>query len=222
MKSLNKYVPILVFLLGLGLLIFSVRAFFHPTAFRQMTPLVNKTAPKIKSPSVEFKPLKKAPPLVNRTDTRDEMKKILRRPAEKFLNTAGLSLNLPDGLAFVEETDGPVHVLIGASEAGHPDFYLFSTKGKYKIDRAEKYLKDYFADEFTIAVKGNPEAVYSRGSVSELHQIRGQAGRSEFQAYYFTSHKASRTHLLVLLNRKFLKAPARVRELVDSIKASGH
>lgn len=224
MKSLNKYVPVLVFLLGLSLLIFSVRTFFRPSAFRHMTPIANTTPPPqaTTAPAVQFRPAKKAPPPISRTDSREELRRAMKKPAENFLTRAGLKMSIPDGLAFVEETDGDVQVLVGASEAGKPDFYFFSTKGKHKVERAEKYLKDYFADEMTMTVRGKPEVVYNRGSVGEITHFKGSTGRGggEFQAYFFNSHKASRSHMLVLMNKQFLKAPARVRELVNSIKPS--
>jgi len=231
MNSLNKHTPIIVFVIGLALLIFSIRTFFS-VGSDNLTPIVNKklpptapaTGPTLKEqaqiprvPTVVFRPAKRPPPVINRTDPREQFLKEMKKPAQAYLAKVGLRMNVPDGFAFAEEADGPVNVLIGASEPGKTDFYFFSTKGKYPVDRANAYIKEYFAEEMKVTPKGSPTSFYSRGGFSDMTQLRGSSGKGEYQAYYFTNKQTNQTHLMMVLNRNLNKSPARVRELVDSI-----
>ncbi len=234
MNSLNKHTPTIVFVIGLALLIFSVRTFFNPSGGGNMTPIVNKNLPAAapasgptvrqddkRAPTIVFRPASKPPPVINRNDPKDEFQKELKKPAQNYLSKVGLKMNIPDGYAFAEETDGAVEVLVGASEPGKSDFYFFTAKGKYPVDKANAYIKSYFGDESPVTPKGNPQSFYSRGGFSDMSQMRGNAGKSEYQAYFFTNPKANHTHLVMIMNRAIIKAPAKVRELIDSISRSG-
>lgn len=222
MKSLNRHVPLIVFLIGFGFLIYSVRTLFHPTAPLTVSPF-KEEAPAAKPPaSLALQPPKKAPPPLNRTDSREEMLLVLKRPALEYLKRVGLRMSVPDGFGFAEETDGPVEILIGASEAGRPDFYLFTAKGKYTIDKVNQYIKQYFADEGAVTPKGTPQSFRSRSGFSDILQLRGTVGRAEYQAYFFSNSKSGQSHLLFLTNRQFSKAPAKLRELIDSLNRAAH
>lgn len=222
MKSLNKHVPLIVFLIGLGFLMYSVRTLFHPAAPLAVTPFKDvKPSPK-PAATLNVQPLKKAPPTVQRTDSREEALLNLKRPALEYLKKVNLKMNVPDGFGFAEETDGPVQVLIGASEAGKPDFFLFSAKGKYTVEKVNSYLKQYFADEMTVTPKGTPQSFHSRGGFHDMLQLKGSTGRGEYQAYFFSNTKSGQSHLLFLTNKQFSKAPAKLRELIDSISRAGH
>lgn len=230
MNSLNKHTPTIVFVIGLALLIFSIRTFFHagdesltPIVNRKLPPTAPATGPTVKepapprAPTIVFRPAKRPPPAIQRTEPRETYLKELKKPALAYLAKVGLRMNVPDGFAFAEETDGPVQVLIGASEPGKTDFYFFSTKGKYPVDRANGYLKDYFSEEMKVTPKGSPQAFTNRGGFPDMSQLRGHSGRGEYQAFFFTNSKSNQTHLLMVLNRNLNKSPARVRELIDSI-----
>lgn len=188
-----------------------------------MTPTVNKTAassPTIQSArpaTVVFRPAKKPAPTIQRADPHDEFLKEMKKPAQTYFSKVGLRMTVPDGFAFAEEGDGPVQVLIGASEPGKSDFYFFSVKGKYGVDKVNGYLKQYFADEMTITPKGSPQSFYSKGGFGDMTQLRGGTNRGEYQAYFFTNGKSNHSHLVMLMNRNLIKSPARVRELIDSI-----
>ena len=90
MNSLNKYVPTIVFVIGLALLIFSVRTFFHPGGRTNLTPIVNRKLPpsvpasgptvrqeELRPPTIVFRPAVKPPPVINRTDSREDLQKDL-------------------------------------------------------------------------------------------------------------------------------------------------
>ncbi len=223
MNSLNKHVPTLVFLLGFGLLAYSIHTFFSIGKKPQLTPLANGPSVVVKGPLVKAEgnrlSFKVAPPAQHssRVDPREPFEREMKRPALEYLERVGIKMRVPDGFSFAEESDGNVQILMGASEPMKVDFYVFSAQGKYPLDRAMTYLKQYFADTHSVAPKGAPQPVRSRGSVSNMMVIKGLAGKSEFQAYFFINKKTDQTHLLMLMNRNLLKAPARVRELVDSI-----
>ncbi len=233
MNSLNKHVPTIVFIIGLSLLIFSIRTFFNPSTLPHMTPIVNRSLPenapatapttpealKPKKPAaIVFRPNVKPPPSVGRLDPREELIRAMKKVAEDYFGQFKLRVNIPDGFAFAEESDGPVKVLIGASEPGKNDFYFFSAKGKYLPDRAVGYLREYFSDQASVSIKGKPQPFYSRNEFKDLRRINGVIGKgTEFQAYYFTNAKTNHTHMLVLTNRLYLRSQARVRALIDSI-----
>ncbi len=234
MNSLNKHTPTIVFVIGLALLIFSVRTFFNPGGGPNMTPIVNKNLPSAapasgptvrqdekRAPTIVFRPAVKPPPVINRTDPKEDFLQELKKPALNYLSRVGLKMNIPDGYAFAEETDGPVQVLVGASEPGKSDFYFFSAKGKFPIDKATAYIKQYFAEDMAVTPKGPPQSFYSRGGFSDMSQLRGMVGKTEYQAYFFTNTKANQTHLVMIMNKAITKAPAKVRELIDSISRSG-
>jgi hypothetical protein len=99
---------------------------------------------------------------------------------------------------------------------------LFTAKGKYPVDKVNQYLKQYFADEGTVAPKGTPQTFKSRSGFGDLLQLKGTVGRTEYQAYLFSNSKSGQSHLLFLTNRQFSKAPAKLRELVDSLNRASH
>lgn len=234
MNSLNKHVPALVFLLGVGLLVYSVRAFFNPAPMPYMTPIVNRQLPanapatmplskkeSSRAPTIIFRSSKKGQQLAGRPNVREEFLRELKKPALDYLTRVGLAMNVPEGFAFAEESDGPVQVLIGASEPGKMDFYFFSTQGKFPPDRAAGYLKAYFADEMKITPKGNPQPFSNRSGFKDMSLLKGGSPKGDYQAFFFVNNKTNQSHLMVILNRNINKSPARVRELVDSIRRAG-
>lgn len=233
MNSLNKHVPTIVFCIGLFLLIFSIRTFFHPDSTPNMTPIVNRnlpantpaSAPATRDalepkapPTLVFRPQQKPAPPLSRLNTREESLRLARKPAQDYLARTGLKMDLPEGYAFFEDTDGPVNVLVGQSAPGKNDFFLFSVKGRYNPDRAITYLKDYLADDMKLTPKGGHQAFFSRGGFSDMSQMRGVTNKGgEYLAYFFTSGKGAQSHMLVLMNKQITKVPARLREIVDSV-----
>lgn len=233
MNSLNKYVPALVFLIGLGFLIYSIRTFFNPAKDPYMTPIVNRQLPanapatlpvpkkeEKRAPTIIFSSSKNPPPAAVAQDVREEFLKELKKPAVEYLAKVGLAMNVPEGFAFAQESDGPVQVLIGASEPGKLDFYFFSTKGKYPADRAAGYLKQYFEDEMKITPRGTPQPFNTRSGFKDMSLLKGASGRGDYQAFFFTNSKTGQSHLMLIFNRSINKSPARVRELVDSLRRS--
>lgn len=198
-----------------------------------MTPIVNRQLPpdapaaaptsKIenKRPTIIFRSTKKPQVTMAANDLREEFLKELKKPAQEYFSKVGLAMSVPDGFAFAEELDGPVQVLIGASEPSKMDFYFFSAKGKYPVDKAVAYLKSYFSDEMKVSTKGTPSSFYSRGGFKDMVQIKGGSSRGEYSAFFFSNPKSGNSHMLMILNRNINKSPARIRELVDSIRRSG-
>ncbi len=231
MNSLNKHVPTIVFCIGLFLLIFSIRTFFHAGTTPNMTPIVNRNLPANTpagaprpavqpkaAPTIQFRPQPRPAPALSRINSREETLKLMRKPAADYLKRFGLRMNIPEGYAFFEETDGPVSVLIGATAPGRNEFYFFSVKGRYNPERATTYLRQYFAEEMQISPRGAPQSFYSRGGFSDMSQMRGVTNKGgEYQAYFFTSNKGSLSHMMVLMNKQLIKSPARLREIVDSL-----
>src|SRR5262249_49957244 len=97
-------------------------------------------------------------------------------------------------------------------------FYFFSTQGKYPPDRAAGYLKAYFADEMKITPKGDPQPFANRSGFKDILLLKGGSPKGDYQAFFFTNSRTNQSHLMVILNRNIIKSPARVRELVDSIR----
>lgn len=218
MNSLNKHVPTIVFCIGLFLLIFSIRTFFHAGKSPNMTPIVNSNVQPREAPTIRFRPQTRPAPAMSRLNSRDETLKLMKKPAADYLARHGLKMNIPDDYAFFEEADGPVSVLVGASAPGRNDLFFFSVKGRYNADRATSYLREYMADEMKITPKGSAQSFYSRGGFSDMSQMRGVTNKGgEYQAYFFTSKKGSESHMLVLMNKQLIKSPARLREIVDSV-----
>jgi hypothetical protein len=230
-NSLNKHVPTLVFLIGLGFLIYSIRTFFNPSENPYMTPIVNRQLPanaparspvtKIdekRRPTITFSSPKKPPAPITASDVREEFLKELKKPAIEYLARVGLAMAVPEGFAFAEETDGPVQVLVGASEPGKMDFYFFSAKGRYPPERAASYLRQYFAGEMKITPRGSPQPFITRGTFKNVSQLKGGSERGDFQAFFFTNSKTDYSHLMLIFNRAINKSPARVRELIDSLR----
>ncbi|MGE4133333.1 MAG: hypothetical protein AB7F86_16945 [Bdellovibrionales bacterium] len=227
MNSLNKHVPTIVFIFGLGLLLVSIRTFFNPAPDTSLTPMAIPGAPSTTAggprtrPVVIFKPTKPNP-TVERSDPREALVRTQEKIAYDYLDRVGLKLNLPAGYLFAQETDGPVQVLVGSSEAGRRDFFMFSTEGKYPVNRVIKFIKDYFADENGMIAKGKIGSVFTRSSFREMTLIRGSNKKGlDFQAYYFSDGKQNRSHMIVFANRLMNKQPARVREVIDSVRRGG-
>jgi hypothetical protein len=199
-----------------------------------MTPIVNRQLPAgspatmptsekqtDRAPTIIFRSSKKPAPPVAKQEIREEFLQELKKPALEYLSKVGLTMNVPEGFAFAEETDGPVQVLIGASEPAKMDFYFFSTKGKHPAAKASDYLKQYFADEMKVAPRGAPQPFNSRSGFKDMTLLKGGSNRGDYQAFFFTNSKTGNSHMMLILNRNINKSPARVRELVDSIRRQG-
>lgn len=231
-KSLNKYVPAFVFLVGIGLLSYSMLVFFTYSSPDLLTPVVKpKTIKRAdsESASVTDRMLQPAPPELifhpkgmpksePTTPLREDLLREIRKPAKDFLKKVGLDLKIPENLFFHEEKLGPVQILQGSSQRGKTEFYLFSVKGRYPPARATNFIRDYFIQELRPGARIRSENHVSRSSFGKMTLLKGSFSRNEeFQAFFFVDTRSNRSNLLMLVDNQLSRQPARVSALVNSL-----
>lgn len=220
MKSLNKHVPTFVFALGLAFLIYSMVTFFHPPS--------PNSRPKSAAPAlVMAKPIKKSaitrpPDEVAFNHAEEQRRKFveeLRRPADEYLKKVGLKMQVPEGVYFLREDDGPIQVLLGANEPGRVNFYLFSMKAKTNSKKAFDYAKKYFEGQFDLVPKDKGQPYLNKAGFKDMTLSKGVTSLGEeYQAYFFQNPRSKTNHLILLRDKMLSRQPARVRELIDSIR----
>lgn len=190
------------------------------------TPKVDSTvsAP-LKAPTIRPIPIPKA--IQDQIDRRASPKDktaaniaaFARKPAEDYLIKNGLQMNLPTGHVYYQDKDGPVDILIAADGPGKENLFLFSVKGKFAADKAPKYIKDYFEDTAQYNMKGDGQSYPNKGGFKEMVQFKGSnSDGEEFQAYAFYNEKTGTSHMLLLKERGLSRQPAKVRQIVDSVR----
>jgi hypothetical protein len=233
MNSLNKHIPTIVFLLGLFLLVISMRAFFMPSSSPAVPlPAISAPAPATEGASVQGSaPARRPSPSYvakfhrvapTHVETSNHViDDFLRQKAETHLKSVGLTMRIPKGMQFSETDDGPIRILTGSNGPKKDGLFLFSAKGNYSASRAFKYIQDYFKDEFSLSESGKP-STYSNGmGFNRMVLFKGSTSQGEeFQAYFFHDPKSGQSHMLILKDSQLSRHPAVIRQLVDSIQSA--
>ena len=227
MNSFNKYIPLVVFVVGLVSLVVAMRTFFHPPA--DMTPIVKrpviqgatatiKAIDEKKAPALVFRPPPKPEPS-RRIEVDKEMIEFKKRPAVEFLKRLGLKMTIPDGYMYFDEKDGDVDVLVGTNEStSRYEFFLFVASGKHPIEKASSYLKTYF-DDMQLKERGRPQPFHMRAGFKDTKEFKGTTSKgSEFHVFYFQDPSSNRTMGVVFMGKQLSRQPARLRDLVNSIQ----
>lgn len=232
MKSLNKHIPTIVFLIGLGLMMLSVRAFFYPSAapaIPAVTPLKssNPTSSSPESATAQRRSRSVSPSSpanfhrISPSRPSVRVDDFLQQNARVHLKSVGLEMRMPEGMQFNETNDGPIRILMGSNGPDRTGLYLFSAKGKYSSNRAYQYMKDYFKDEFTLQDSAPATSYPSRTGLQNMTLLKGETSQGEeFQAYFFRDAARNESHLLFLKDDQLSRAPAKVRQIVDSVRSA--
>lgn len=210
----------LVFALGLAFLGYSLYAFFHPPEpfYARKSQSMKPNAPKSSPVSQITRP----PEAVAFNFSEEQRRKFveeLRKPADEYLKKYRLGMQIPEGVYFLNEQDGATNVLLGAYEPGKVGIYLFSMRGKVQTKKQTEYLKKFFSEQFSLNVKGAGQNYPNRGGFKDMVLYKGvTSAGEEYQAYLFQHPKTKTHHIFFLRDKQLSRQPARVRELVDSIR----
>ncbi|NJL24338.1 MAG: hypothetical protein HC902_03615 [Calothrix sp. SM1_5_4] len=229
MNSRYKSVPSILFLLGITVLLWSIHTFFHPEVLFHPGVSTNETRNPLPVAGMSEPSLRHSPNVAAMTSetakrVESEATDVLtggleRRPAIDYLKEIRLAMDPPAGMHFGRQDDGPVKILLGTNSVERVGFFLFSVDGKYSVQRAEEYLKDYFKGYMALHTEGEPSSYINQAGRLEMTLLKGRTDKDEeFQAYYFLNPSANRTHLLLLVDRRLSDRPAEVRWTVDSIR----
>jgi hypothetical protein len=244
-----KHLPAFVFIMGFSLLMYSMYVFFLGSAPVAESPGLSSAvletsrpeAPKPEEPkpeepepeqSVKSEPPPKPiplpkPPRITELDrtveisdtTARDIRDAARKPAEAYLQKAGVKMNVPDDHRYRESKDGSVEILIGTNSDGKEDFYMFTFNKKSEPVKMQKYVATYFADQAEYKMKGKPETHRNRLGLKDLMLFKGtNSDGEEFQAYSFINSKANRSHIVLLKEKDLSRQPAKIRLVVDSMQ----
>jgi hypothetical protein len=224
MNSSDKYIPHVVFAIGILLLSAAVFVFLSdsgaPSGFKGL-PEPQAELSGIPSPSQLDRPwvTSGAQEAVASSPPPATPQNLPPSVSTRYLKRVGLSINLPDSMAFGETKAQGYQVLIGVGESELAEFMLFSIRRKMKPEKVKAILEEQFRDEGLRAKEISK--LNSRGGVGVMTVIKGtMRGGQEFQAFAFTNEKSRYSHLLVLADSELRRQPARVRQIVDSITAT--
>lgn len=211
MKSINKQVPLIVFLIGLSCMVYSMLTFFHPPEEPDRKPNLPPGAGEIFTPTprIVVKPSLK---MVVEPQWEKQLIQQMHKTVDSYLRNNGIDVRLPETMQYAEVPDGLSSTLIGADPSGRISLYLFSGRGKFVVrDHVQDVLKDFGV---RLAPKGSE---YNSRSGMTLYQYKGNAAQGfEYMAYLFRGRGSE--HALVIMEKSLDKHPAAVREMVESIR----
>ncbi|MBX3021739.1 MAG: hypothetical protein KF799_08700 [Bdellovibrionales bacterium] len=227
MNPPNKHIPTLVFLVGAACLLYSVFTFFNFGSPRAGTskaasapPHTEKEAERKEVPAPFQPPTPQGgEPAAVSADWLTQQNEYAQKIARGHLQEVGLDLLLPENMQVGETVDGGTKVLLGASGAGKIGMFLFSLKGKYTADKARAYYEDFFKADLKLKPSGKGSPYNSRSGVSMTVYKGNTAKADEYVAYVFKNPRNGQWHVLFLTDRELSRHPAKIRALVDSIKA---
>ena len=129
----------------------------------------------------------------------------MRAPAETYLKKARIAMSVPEATHFKNDKG----LLVGQNAEGKQDFFFFNATEKPN-------LKKHFPK-----IQQKSEQVYfNKGGFKNMKLYKGMTNDGdEFQAYHFQHPKTKKHHVLFLKDARLSKQPAKVRALVDSMRA---
>jgi hypothetical protein len=233
MNSLNKHVPMLVFFLGLGFVIYAARTFFHP-GMPVIAPIVVKPIPS--STRTPARPsISRPQPIHNDTATSypTGAKDYAALEAAggtgaratsilgKHLKELGLSIKLPDDWNYRSSQDGPIRVLSGSTGAGQDGFYMFSGKGKYTAAQARDYVMGYMSDGPKLNPPGPGQRIETKSEMKDMTVFSGTSPEGfSYRMIYFTDPRGS-SHMVLLQDTEegFKKNAGLINDTMNSIRS---
>lgn len=219
---MDKYIPKMVFALGVLLLGAAIYVFLDET---KPTMVGTASAP----PEVELSGTNEV-----RRDDRPWLKPLNEEPkpvrprqgaltfgppvSETHVRRVGLNMRFPDQMAFAETKARGMNVLVGTGKTGKPEFFLFSIKQKMKPTSTKAMLEEQFREEGLRAREVT--SMNSKGGIGTLTVVKGtMRDADDFQAFQFSNSKSGYSHVLVMAEEALHKRPAKVRQVVDSISS---
>lgn len=231
MNPPNKHIPTLVFLFGVGCLIYSMWTFFRPQsgpAPAAPTAAINtpekeaqkNTRPQATEPDA---PPAAEPPAVS-SDWLAQQNEAAQKIVQPYLKAANLEMLFPENTQAGEVSDGNYKILLGASAAGRIGLFFFTgpaPKGKFVPEKQREYLEDFFKNDLKLKVMGTKGTPYNNRNGIAMTMYKGFTGKTdEYMAYVFKNPSTAQAHIVFLTDKELSRHPAKIRVLVDSIKAS--
>jgi hypothetical protein len=211
MKSLNKHVPLLVFLIGLACMVYSMLTFFHPPIEPERKPNLPAGAGEIFTPTprIVVKPSLK---MVVEPQWEKQLSEQMHKTVDKYLHSQALEIKLPETMQYSEVADGLSSTLLGVDPSGRISLYVFSGRGKFVArDHVQEVMKDLGVQ---LAHSGT---AYNSRSGMTLYQYKGATAQGyDYLAYLFKGQGSQ--HAFVVVEKGLDKHPAAVREMVESIR----
>ncbi len=234
MNSLNKHVPMLVFFLGLGFLLYAMRTFFHP-GMPVLAPIVVKPIP-----TTTRTPPRAATsrPEAIHNDTATSLPTTAKDYAAmeaarggsetrstsiraRHLKELGLKIKLPEDWNYHSSQDGPIRVLSGSTGAGQDGFYMFSGKGKYTAAQARDYVIGYMSDGAKLNPPGPGQRVESKSEMKDMTVFSGTSPEGfSYRMIYFSDPRGS-SHMVLLQDTEenFKKNAKLINDTMNSIQS---
>lgn len=215
MKSLNRHVPLLIFLLGMSCMTYSMLTFFHPSlngsSQAEHKAVLPEGAGEIFTPTPRI-PVVPPSSLTVDPNWKLQLTEQMHKITDAYLSKTGLEIKLPESIQYAVLPDGASETLIGVEPSGRIALYVFSGRGKFEVrNHVQDVLKDFGVK---LAPKGAP---YRARSGTELWVYKGDASMGyDYQAYLFKSKKTQ--NAVVLMDKGLSRHPAAIREVVESIR----